>query len=156
MDYETVIPLEASMSDVYKSVLETTVSDVTSYQARNFDNALFGTLEEKVAEDYFSKDIAKEIYEEVMACAGLTPRNTFTTKFNVSVLVDGTKMFTVEVEAEDEDAAEEEVSSMLEWDVNISGTVSYSDESGDFNRVDVNTPNDITDYLIVEYQVEEV
>ena len=156
MDYETVIPLEASMSDVYKSVLETTVSDVTSYQARNFDNALFGTLEEKVAEEYFSKDIAKEIYEEVMACAGLTPRNTFTTKFNVSVLVDGTKMFTVEVEAEDEDAAEEEVSSNLEWEVNISGTVSFNNESGDFNRIDINTPNDIEEYLIVEYQVEEV
>ena len=156
MDYETVIPIEPIMADHTSIVYQSTMDNAVSHQARIFDNALFGTLEEKVAEDYFSKDIAKEIYEEVMACAGLTPRNTFTTKFNVSVLVDGTKMFTVEVEAEDEEAAEEEVSSNLEWEVNMSGTVSFNNESGDFNRIDINTPNDIEEYLIVEYQVEEV
>ena len=156
MDYETVIPIEPIMADHTSIVYQSTMDNALSHQARIFDNALFGTLEEKVSEEYFSKDIAKEIYEEVMACAGLTPRNEFTTKFNVSVLVDGTKMFTVEVEAEDEDAAEEEVSTNLEWEVNMSGTVSFNNESGDFNRIDINTPNDITEYLIVEYQVEEV
>jgi hypothetical protein len=65
-------------------------------------------------------------------------------------------MFSVEVEADDEEAAEEEVSNNLEWEVNMSGNVSYNHARGDFNRIDINTPNDITEYLIVEYQVEEV
>ena len=156
MDYETVIPIEPIMADHTSIVYQSTMDNGLSHQARIFDNALFGTLEEKVSEDYFSKDVAKEIYEEVMACAGLTPRNQFTTKFKVSVLVDGTKMFSVEVEADDEEAAEEEVSTNLEWEVNMSGNVSYNHERGDFNRIDINTPNDITEYLIVEYQVEEV
>lgn len=156
MDYETVIQIEPSPIDHASIVYQSTMDNAVSHQARIFDNALFGTLEEKVSEEYFSKDIAKEIYEEVMACAGLTPRNQFTTKFKVSVLVDNTKMFSVEVEADDEEAAEEEVSNNLEWEVNMSGNVSYNHERGDFNRIDINTPNDITEYLIVEYQVEEV
>ena len=71
-------------------------------------------------------------------------------------LADSFEVGVAEVEAEDEEAAEEEVSSNLEWEVNIPGTVSFNHESGDFNRIDINTPNDIEEYLIVEYQVEEV
>lgn len=154
MDYETVTLIEPSVNDVIKSNLESAVNHATTIQARNFDNAIFSVLEGKMEDNYFSREIAKELYEEIAQACGIRPAYVFKTKFDVSVYIDNEFQFSVEVEASDEDEANEEVRDNLEWELTLSGTVSYDGKSGRFSQ-EINQPNDVEEYLIVKIEAVE-
>jgi len=154
MDYETVTLIEPTINDVIKSNQESAVNHATTIQARNFDNAIFSVLQTKMNDMYFSREIAKEIYEEITDACGIRPAYVFRTKFDVSVYIDGEFQFDVEVEANDEDEANQEVRDNLEWETKLSGTVSYDGKSSRFAQ-DINTPDDIEEYLMLKFEAVE-
>jgi len=154
MDYETVTLIEPSLNDVIKANQESAVNHATTIQARNFDNAIFSVLLAKMEDNYFSREVAKELYEEIAEACGINPAYVFRTKFDVSLYIDGEFQFSVEVEADDEDEANTEVRDNLEWETTLSGTVSYEGKSSRFSQ-DINTPDDIEEYLIVKLEAVE-
>lgn len=121
------------------------------------DTVVFNELVLLMAEERIDLETANASYFRILKDLGINGQFSFAQKYEVEVSVNGNQMFKTTVEADDEDEAIEEVRENIEWDdITISGTISYNDNSGSFRNEYVNTPDDLDEYLLVEYKAEQV
>lgn len=125
-------------------------------------SAVTNALQDRIDEGSdFTKELARDIFKAFCEYLGYFADNPFKNTYKVTVK-NGyyTTLFSVEVEADSEDEAREEVEKNLSLsDVKVSGTIEYSGDndtkSGDFEDHEDDSAIDIDD-LDLEFEVEEL
>ena len=142
------------------------VDEASRTAIRNTHNkaisAVTNALQDRIDEGSdLTKELARDIFKAVCEYLGYHADNPFKSKYKVTVKYGYyNELFSVEVEADSEDEAREEVEQNLSLsDVKVSGTIEYSGdddtESGEFEDHEDDSAIELDD-LDLQFEVEEL
>lgn len=152
-------PIAEAISQQVSQASRTATKDTNNKAISAITNALQDRIDEGSDLD---KDLARDIFKAFCEYLGYFAENPFKTKYKVTVKYGYyTELFSVEVEADSEDEAREEVEQNLSLsNLKVSGTVEYSgdndSEDGEFEDHEGNDNLIDIDDLDLKFEVEEL
>lgn len=158
MDNVTPDPIAEAIAQQVSEASNTAIRETNDKAISAITKALQDRIDEGSDLD---KELARDIFKAFCEYLGYFGNNPFTTKYKVTVKHGYyTELFSVEVEADDEDEAREEVESNLSLsNVKVSGNIEYSgnfdNADGDFEDHEDDNAIDIDD-LDLKFEVEEL
>lgn len=157
MDNVTPDPIAEAIAQQVSQASSTAIRETNDKAISAITKALQDRIDEGSDLD---KELAHDIFKAFCEYLGYFGNNPFTTKYKVTVKYGYTELFSVEVEADDEDEAREEVEQNLSLsNVKVSGNIEYSGNfdsaDGDFDDHEDDNAIEIDD-LDLKIEVEEL